>query len=73
MGNKTRVASYSGRALARAAVTSLIILTLTTCDAFKAGLGPKIDITGPTVNIKSISNGAYLKVQSSFPGNIRTS
>jgi hypothetical protein len=47
-------------AFARIAFAVVSLLALTTCDAFKAGLGPKIDITGPTVDVKSIANGAYL-------------
>jgi hypothetical protein len=38
-----------------------ILFSLTTCDAFKAGLGPKIDIAAPTVDVSSIANGAYLR------------
>jgi hypothetical protein len=36
-------------------------LTMTTCDLFKAGLGPQIDIAAPTVDVSSIANGAYLR------------
>ena len=60
MGEKSRFVSHSGREIARAVLICGIILTFTTCDAFNAGLGPKIDITGPTVGVKSIANGAYL-------------
>jgi hypothetical protein len=48
-------------ACAYCAFVVAILLPLTTCDAFKAGLGPKIDITGPTVSVGSIANGAYLR------------
>jgi hypothetical protein len=46
---------------ARIAVIGTCVLALTTCDAFKAGLGPKIDISAPSVDVKSIANGAYLR------------
>jgi hypothetical protein len=48
-------------ALARNLLVAASVLFLTTCDAFKAGLGPKIDISAPTVDVSSISNGSYLK------------
>jgi hypothetical protein len=34
---------------------------MTTCDMFKAGLGPQIDVKGPAASVITISNGAYLK------------
>ena len=58
---KTFPFAVRSRSAARAVFFAALTLALTTCDVFKAGLGPKIDITGPTVNVKSIANGAYLK------------
>jgi hypothetical protein len=39
----------------------IIVIGLTTCDMVKAGLGPQIDVKGPSVSVKSIASGAYLK------------
>ena len=50
MGKTIPFAVRSGSALARAGFFALLPLTLTTCDVFKAGLGPKIDIASPTVD-----------------------
>ncbi len=53
---------------ARIVIVVSIALGLTTCDAFKAGLGPKIDISAPTVDVSSIANGAYLRGTVSISG-----
>jgi hypothetical protein len=45
-------------------------LALSTCDAFKAGLGPKIDVSDPTIDATSIANGAYLRGTVSLAGTV---
>ncbi len=50
-----------GRTLVLASCLLASALSLTTCDLFKAGLGPKIDISPPTVDVSSLSNGSYLR------------
>jgi hypothetical protein len=36
-------------------------LAFTTCDVTKAGLGTKVDITGPATTVSKVSNGQYLR------------
>ena len=52
----------------RIMLVASVVLVLTTCDAFNAGLGPKIDIANPSVDITSIKDGAFLKGSISLKG-----
>ena len=40
---------------------ALVCLVLTTCNVFKAGLGPKVDVTPPEVTITSPLPGSYVR------------
>jgi len=59
MASKT----HSGRSSLRAAypiLAFLLALSLSTCDLFKVGLGEKVDISAPTLEITSPTNGSYI-------------
>jgi len=57
VGEKSFSPRHCGRALNLLLLVA-VLFPLTTCDVFKAGLGPKIDVAAPNVSVKSLVNGA---------------
>jgi len=54
--------------IARFLLLTVSIITLTTCDLFKAGLGSKIDVSTPTVDVSSLKNGDYINSARTLSG-----
>ena len=52
---------FTTRRVSRTAAGLLACLVLTTCNLFKAGLGPKVDVTPPEITISSPLPGAYVR------------
>jgi hypothetical protein len=55
---------------ARFLTLSIAILALTTCDLFKSGLGSKIDVSAPTVDVSSLKNGDYINAARTLSGTV---
>lgn len=47
-----------------------ILLSLSTCDLFKVGLGEKVDISAPEISITSPANGAYVRGSIAVSGTV---
>ena len=62
MGTGIRERSLPGKRKAvAAAALCLVSLSLTTCNIFKTGLGPKVDVTPPDLSISSPVPGSYVR------------
>jgi large repetitive protein len=54
--------------IVRLACFSVALAALTTCDLFKTGLGSKIDVTAPTIDVTSLKNGDYINSARTLSG-----
>jgi hypothetical protein len=68
MRNTDLVVASRLRKILESAVFLTASFALTTCNVFEAGLGPKIDIAAPSVDVKSVSNGSYVSGKFTLTG-----
>jgi hypothetical protein len=54
--------------IARFVLIAVALGALTTCDLFKTGLGSKIDVTAPTIDVTSLKNGDYINSSRTLSG-----
>ncbi len=69
MGEKT-MSTLRTRTLsiARILIAISTLAALTTCDLFKAGLGSKIDVSAPSVDVSTLQNGDYISSATTLAG-----
>jgi hypothetical protein len=71
MGEKTlSTIRTCARAMGRVLPLAIAAVLLSTCDLVKAGLGSKIDISAPNVEITSLKNGDYINAPKTLSGTV---
>jgi hypothetical protein len=68
MANRQENSKNTAKTIGMALAVLAMLALFSTCDLFKTGLGAKVDVDAPVVEIDSPSNGAYAEGTLTFSG-----